>query len=280
MDKNFLTSRLVLLFFTILSIYGCKKDGLNEPVATALVKTKAEGSSIETYEYDHENRISKLTVSFPSSPSENYYRTFTYYKDTIYIFSSNYTRQAINDTLPDGTPVVRQYNGICILNSNGLFEGKFNNKNFNIIIDGPDYSYTYDTHGFLQTYTSSITDAYTKDSLFNDGVDYTKKSGIFIGFAGEYEVQSSFVYDTDKFNTIGNKNFGNLHLGKSSTHLLKQEVITHKHTTLGGIDYSETNNYSYEFDHLNRVIKRITENIYDSAAGTGTTYSTAQYTYY
>ncbi|MFN8237019.1 MAG: hypothetical protein U0T77_02525 [Chitinophagales bacterium] len=245
-----------------------------------MVKTKTEGNSVESYQYDTQNRISKLTVSFPSSPSEDFYNTFTYYKDTLYVFSSNYSRQSFNDTLPDGTPIVRQYNGILVLNSHGLFEGTYNNKNFNIIIDGPDYSYHYDANDFLQTYINSITDAYTKDSLFNNGTDYTEKRGVFIGFAGEFSVHTTYQYFADKVNTLGNKNFGKIHLGKSSTHLLKQEYTTYKHQTLGGIDYAETKNYTYEFDNLDRVIKRTTETILDSVSGSDTTYSTATYTYY
>jgi hypothetical protein len=280
MDKSNLTSKLAILFFTILSSYGCKKDGLNIPGETPLVKTKTEGSSVETYLYDTQNRISKKAVSFPTSPADNYFQTFTYYKDTIYVFSSNYSRQSFNDTLPDGTPIIRQYNGILILNSNGLFEGKYNNKNFNIIIDGPDYSYTYDANDFLQTYLHSITDAFTNDYLFNNGIDYTEKKGVFIGFAGEYKVHTTYQYFTDKTNTTGNKNTGNLHLGKSSTHLLKQDITTHKHQTLGGIDFSETNNYTYEFDSTDRAIRKITERIYTSSSGTDTTYTTAYYTYY
>ncbi len=280
MDKSILTSKLVLLFFTILSIYGCKKDGLDIPTETPLVKTKTEGSAVETYFYDNQNRISKRAVSFPSSPTDNYYQTFTYYKDTIYVYSSNYTRQSFNDTLPDGTPIIRQYNGILILNSKGLFEGKYNNKNFNIIIDGPDYSYSYDANGFLQTYLSSITDAFTNDSLYNNGIDYTEKKGTFIGFAGEYNVHTTYQYYTDKTNTTGNKNTGNLHLGKSSTHLLEQELTTHKHETLGGIDFSETYNYTYEFDSMDRVTKRMTEKIISSSSGNDTSYTTTLYTYY
>jgi hypothetical protein len=270
----------LLILFALIFMIACKKDGVKLPSGTALVKTSTEGTTTAAYFYDNLNRISKITFSSSVSPAS--FETYTYFLDTIYYYRSNfYPAYNITHTLPDGTPVIRQYNGTYVLNAAGLFEGNYYNKLFtSVIIDGDDdYSYSYTAAGFIKTESYAVTDFSYTDTLINDGKNYTAKHGVTNSLAGSFSTATTYDYYTDRINTIGNTNFGKLFSGRSSENLIKGEVTVFKSTdTAVHPDFTETKTYSYTFDNQQRVTSKTT--VTTSTLYSAPVVSTATFTYY
>lgn len=275
-----LRSNLLILFALVL-IIGCKNGDVITPSSTPLIKSVIQGNSVQSYFYDNQNRVIKIVYTSTSSPTTSY-EIYTYYQDTIYFFRSDfYPSKNITHTLPNGTSVIRQYNGTYVLNTKGLFEGNYYNKLFtSFIIDGDHvYDYAYDSNDFVITTGYGIIDYNYHDTLINDGKNYLNKTGITSGLMGEFSTSTTYEYYSDAKNTIGNHNTGKYFLGKSSENLLKSEttVYTSLDTTIHP-DYTETTNYTYRFDSKGRVNFRSAEKT--SSMGSSPTVVTTLYSYY
>lgn len=248
------TNLLILLAILVVS---CSKEDLkvSSSATESLVKTKTEGTTTESYTYDNQGRVTRIQYTF-SDNTPSYYHTYTYNGSFVSEYHSEERIYDLEETLPNGTTIIHCTSNprLLKLNSNGLFEGGSINCN-------EAASFEYDANKFLYVRDYEVTDYNSKDSFKNDGKNITEIRGSGFSYGGgEFSYVSTLSY-TDKVNTIGNKNFGMLHLGKSSENLLQSERKGTVITT-----------YSYEFDAQQRVIQK-------TALLDGKTTVTA-YTYY
>ena len=249
-------NRTIWLLFVIASVVltACKKEKLMLSPSDALVKSKTEGNFTETYYYDTQKRLSKIVYSSPSSAS--YYHEFTYQANSISEYRSEEPLYALEQSLPNGATRINCTSnpGMLKLNEKGLYIGTASNCQ--------TASYQYDANGFLLAQDFGITDYSIKEQFSNDRKNVLTVSGKGFNYlGGDFTENTTYLYYTDKLNSIGNKNFGKQYLGKSSENLMKA-------ATKNG----ETTSYAYAFDAQERVIQKITTK--------GSTQTTTTYTYY
>jgi hypothetical protein len=250
-------SKLLLLsVICVIALVSCKKESLTTlSPADSLVKTKTEGNLVETYYYDNQKRVSKIAF-LNLNNNDSYYYEYAYSADEVTEYHSNETIHGLEETLPNG--VIKLY---CTanpksykLNNQGYFIGNSSTCEAN--------SFIYDANGFIVTQSYAVTDFSKNETLKNDSrniIAINTNGFSFLG--GEFKTSVNLDYYYDKPNTIGNKNYGKLFLGKSSENLIKSEA-----------ENNLTTKYSYSFDNKQRVTSK--------TVSIGNTEKVTTYTYY
>lgn len=258
MFKNIILITTAIIFV----IVSCKKENTNtnsnnaSPL-DALVKTKTENNITEMYYYDNENRIIKIEYLLANGTT--YYHEFTYTNDGILEYHSEDSRTNLSDTVSGGIVIIYCMPNpfLNILNSAGLYKGKSE------ICDADFYDYKYDDNGFISEKTTSMIDNYLLTHFENDTKNIIRSHNTGYSYGvGSFDYFYDYVYYTDKLNSIGNKNYGQSYLGKSSQNLIKSETINN----------NIIKTYTYEYDAHQRVSKQIIVH--------GTTQTITTYTYY
>lgn len=278
MKKHLNTSLIIITITFVGSLFfsSCSKDS-NDSATTSvplLASTSSYGSDgvldyVESYQYDKQGRITKMTDSDGS-----YYSTMEYSGSTIII--KDYT---------DGK-------------SDGTSTGKLNNKGLctSVSSEGDNYldTYEYDSNGYrkssiyesdswvhTETYTVSggnyvtiISEDLTKTtkSATTKEIDHFKKSALFTNLkvrftpksrlksaATDYTDKTDYQFYTDKTNTIDYENMGISFLGKQNKNPVKQETNT---SIYGSDTNSHTTTYTYEYDNKGRITKQIADDGY------------------
>ncbi len=236
-SKYYILTVLVCILFM-----SCEKeqqrltDAPSSP-EDAMVKTKSEKGITETYYYDSQKRISKILFN---TGTTSYFHEFTYSTNEIQEYKSEEPRYALEETLPNGaTKYNRNSNPIVYkLNKQGYYVG------LNSFYQTQNME--YDDAGFMRKQSLGIQDYSINEDYTNDGKNVEKMIGKGFSYVGgNFTINHSFIYYSDKINSIGNRNFGKSFLGKSSTNLL-----------MTSIEDGETAVFTYEFDANQRVIKK------------------------
>lgn len=242
--------RVLFSIFTILTIFSCQKQA--DPIVSYMVKTKTstQTNNTETYFYDTQNRVVKITNSNFTS-----FSTFEYIGDSVFQYAHK----------SDST---------FYLNAKYLFNNKkLQTEKLQLspwTFSNEEEKFSYETNDFLKTYFYSVTDYTTNDTLANDGTNFTQRRGTAYGLAGTWTFATNYTYYSNA-NTIGNENFGKPFLGKSSANVLKSETqITVNHYTIPETTTNSVINYTYDFDNYGRVI---TQYATSDASSVTTTYT-------
>jgi len=234
--------------------FSCKKDNHNTPPpppAIPKIKTEWANNDVRTYSYDDKGRVTKIVYSL--------YGWDEYaYTDTGVVINHY-------DTTNTWT-----YKMLYKLDSKGL---AILSTSTTSTSDTSTYAYTTDGYCLTKTVTRTLTAQplrswayhyfYTNNNL--DSIIETYTQGASSNSIGTYYDS----YFTDKTNTIGNDNFGQSFLGKSSKNPFNAARDI-GHTNDG--TYPQTN-YVYEYDSLSRIIKQ-TEHEGNSS------FTTLNFTYY
>jgi len=226
-------TRSILLLLSVTFIFSCKK--FKDPEISYLVKTKtsSQTGNTETYTYDSENRIIRITNSTSST-----FTTFEYVNDSV--FQYHYKEDSTFDI-----------NAKYLFNSKKLQIEKLQLSPW-VLMDEQE-RFSYDATDFLETYFYSVTDYTTNDTLFNDGANFTQRRGSAYGLAGNWTFTTTYTYFTNT-NTIGNENFGKPFLGKSSANIVKSETqTTVNHFTIPETTTTSVIDFTYDFDNYGRV---------------------------
>ncbi|MGE5108282.1 MAG: hypothetical protein ACM3H8_12100 [Sphingobacteriales bacterium] len=249
----FLLLCIAISFF----VSSCKKD--NPPAFQSQlfqgehsrVKTKTGSNYSYSYFYDVKGRVIKET----SSDGSRYQYSYT---DTS-IVQITYNASSPIDTIIFKLDTATGR----VTKRTNVYPGSFNTYTYNankqiltdqstlVIPNNPDtkseYRYYYNSSNNL-------------DSLIY-------KYNIGTASPGAYAYHYDEYY-TDKINTTGYENFGQLFYGKSNNNLIKALRF------IDNAGVTTTYNYEYTFDLQNRVIKSV-----QTVSGTTTKYETT-YTYY
>lgn len=233
--------RTNLLLLLVVLVVSCKKEDFKVTTSTeSLVKTKSEGNITESYTYDNQGRVTKITfTSNDNTPS--YYHTFTYDGVTISEYHSEEPIYNAEQSQPNVTTQMKCTSNprLLALNNNGFYKGGIMNCN-------EQFTYQYDANQFLNSSEQVMTDFNCNCTYNNDGKNITSIQSTGFSFGGgDFSYVTNYAYFSGKTNTIGNKNFGLLHLGKSSAELIMSEKKG-----------KDVTNFSYEFDANQRVIKK------------------------
>jgi YD repeat-containing protein len=226
-------TRSILLLLSVTFIFSCKK--FKDPEISYLVKTKtsAQTGNTETYTYDSENRIIRITNS-----NNTNFTTFSYIADTVFEYA-HYN---------DDSTISSKY----LLNPKKL-KAEWLQPYFDRIICCESDKFEYDNADFLKYYTFSETDYSTNDTLENNGTNITQRKGAFSGLIGYGNFTTIYSY-YDNSSTISNKNFGEPFLGKDYENLLKSETTSSTNLFQVPVTTVTTvKNYTYDFDNYGRV---------------------------
>lgn len=216
-----------------LLLFSCKKE--KDAVISYLVKTKTstQTNNTETYFYDSENRVIKITNSNFAT-----FTTFEYINDSVFQYQHK-------DAVSSNLQTKYQFN------SNKLQTEKLQLSPWTLTNEEERFS--YDANNFLKTYHYNVVDYGTNDTLWNNGTNFTQKNTTSFSLIGDYSSSTAYTYYTNE-NTIGNENFGKPFLGKSSTNILKSETQTTRNLYLNPVTtITSTVTYTYEFDNFGRV---------------------------
>ncbi|MFN8296880.1 MAG: hypothetical protein U0T69_11835 [Chitinophagales bacterium] len=238
-----LKSKLLLLtVIASITFVSCKKESLVTNLVLpspydARIKTKTEVNNVETYYYDSQNRLSKIVFS---TNAGTYYYEYTYTNGSVSEYRSNEPKYEQEQKLSNGGIKLNCTSNPSALklDANGFYKGASSYCE--------STAFRYDTNGFITEQEYSTTDYNRIDKIINDSKNVTQiisKGYSYNG--GDFTYTSTIQYHTDKPNTIGNINFGKIFLGNSSENLVKS--ISENGNTI---------NYFYEFDALQRVIKK------------------------
>lgn len=239
-----------------LSFSSCTKENVAARLGApgeAMVKTRTEGDVTETYYYDGQKRVVKITYTSSSAPA--YYHEFTYTAKAVSEYHSEEPTYALEQTLPNGVTKLNCSSNPVIypLNEKGYFTG------LNTTCQSQNLGYSKE--GFLAAEDFSITDYSVKLQYTNNGKDILKTEGKGFSYGGgEFGTSTTYTY-YNQVSTIGNKNFGKSFLGKSSESLVNTMTKDGVLTT-----------YAYAFDTQQRVIQQ--------TISSGSTQKTIRYTYY
>ena len=250
------TKQLLICSFIVIVIIACKKESHVNTYST-LIKTKTTGTNVETYYYDSLNRISKIVYTSTANHSINYYKTFTFSNDTLYVYNSQEPIAIGCD--PNPCPYSLTTAGLLYHNEVNPIDGRvcihFETRN------------NYDSNGFLIRIFAGGIDGGNMDTLWNYNRNYTTLHSFSSGMGGSFDLYETYAYYSGRKNTIGNINFGLQHLGASSEELIKTLIVTLSDTASGYFG-NDTVNYRYEFDTYRRVITKYpTYTNYDSYIG-------------
>ncbi|MGE5109192.1 MAG: hypothetical protein ACM3H8_16760 [Sphingobacteriales bacterium] len=248
---------LLLCIGISLFVSSCKKDNAatSQPQlfqgVHSRIKTETGSNSSNNYFYDDKGRQIKRTSSYGLRYEYSYTDTsivLVTYNATSPIDTAIYKLDTVTGLVTKWTDVYP-----------GSFDTYTYNSNKQILTDQKTTVYPNNTNTKSE-YRYFYNSSNNLDSIVDNHDIGTASSGTYVYHYDEYY--------TDKINTTGNENFGQLFFGKSSNNLLK----TYRITNNAGVTTSY--NYDYTFDSQNRVIKEVVTQI-----GTTTRYETT-YTYY
>ena len=273
-NKSLFVVSLILIGTVFFS--ACKKDK-NDP-ETASVPLLASNSRFdnkgvlyysETYQYDKQNRLIKMTFH------DGYFFTYEYSGSTI-------IQRGVDGVILDGTIVLQLNNkGLCTYYSSG---DTYNAK-FEYYDDGYGKSNVYENPINIKTstfanyegnYTSSTYEEKSKTT--NSAI--TKQNAHFKSAfvasnsimrfapvnrlkstAADYSSKTECLFYTDKLSTSGNANRGISYYGQANKNPIKTEFITYTDGVTGAKSYDVFND-TYEYDAKNRITKQLIDNGY------------------
>jgi hypothetical protein len=238
--KEVLSAAIMILLFTLAMLPGCKKEN-TAPVIPLLsearvktITTLSSSPGTDSFSYDGNRKQSEFWNALNHT-------VYTYLPNSISYINSN-----------------ANVSGIDSLNALGYdISG--------VVRRAGDLYYvtrTYDADGHLLS-VYSIDSAY---ALQRDTVIQTWSNGNMLSSYEAYKtpwsydvIETTYIYLTDKANSLANENFGQSYYGKSSQNLVSTYSV-------GGNTYT----MRYEYDNNGWVAKEI-----DPGKG-----STKTYTYY
>jgi hypothetical protein len=204
---------------------SCKKSNVITETPILLKSISKLGDTCSTFcTYDNQNRL--LTAI-----QCNIIESYQYLNDSIIY------RRTIDGNL--------DYQYTYLLNSKGIATSyiRYDNTSSTSL-----FSYEYDVNSFRTSWKDMGNNVNHKEYEIQNNNTVTETSAS-ISSSGNYVI--SLLYFLDQKNTLGNKNLGRIFLGSSSENLKKAE----NWSTASG-DF--TQQFSYDKDDKNRVIKRVT----------------------
>lgn len=239
---------LLVLFFlsTAFFISGCKKD---KTIPTPKIKTITTGATTNTYQYDAQGRIARITQSGVTGYTSYEYKG----SDSLIIYSFN------------GTDSSRYKS--CAL-SNGLVSVE------SLLLSTNTYTYNGNGYPIYSATNSIFTTTNDTFNIVNNNV--SKHRSYTSGFIGFSSVEQSYTYLTDKTNSVNNTSMGMSFLGKSNANPVDVELYYSYVSNIvpPATITNKTYKYTYEFD-ANGWITKMTKT--DVAASTS---EVTTYTYY
>jgi hypothetical protein len=218
-NKLFLFITALVMLFSFVMINGCKKDD-NNTTPDNTDSTKTPKIKTLTYVLSNGNDVTETYVY--DEQGRIITKTFSGSSSNVISYSYN-TNSIIMYNDRDKTTHTFE------LNSNGYATSEKITDAQNNVLSSDNY--TYDSDGHLTT-DGEFTYTWSGGNL----VSKTNSNG-----------SRKYTYFSDKTNTIGNQNRGISFLGVDSKNLISSNIYND--------DITNTQNYSYEYDSLNRVTK-------------------------
>lgn len=173
------------------------------------------------------HRIKQVVFSYPPNPTVTWNYTYdSLGRQTAHIYEDGISRHVYSENVCYKIDGTNNDTTIYTLNA----EGYALNANYG---SGIESTYQYNSEG---------------NRTGRDGVINREwLNGNLVKITGSQDVL--YTYYEDKDNIMGESNFGKLYVGKDSKNLLK--AVSYGGTTV---------NYEYEFDPLNKIVKRFASN--------------------